>query len=153
MKTLPDIRALLPHQGTMVLLDRLVSVGEDTLCAEVDIHPAALFCREGETGAWVGIEYMAQAIAAYAGYSAWQRDEPVKIGFLLGTRRYECTQPAFPSGSTLQVHVQRVLQADNGLGAFECHITEKATDITVANATITVFQPESINDFLHRSPE
>ncbi len=67
---------------------------------------------------------MAQAIAAHAGYLARQRGEPVQVGFLLGTRRYVCSVPLFPVGSVLHVHVQRALQGDNGLGAFDCRIDD-----------------------------
>ena len=31
---LPDIRTLLPHSGPMVLLDRILSVDDDNLCAQ-----------------------------------------------------------------------------------------------------------------------
>ena len=90
---MPDIRSLVPHAGSMVLLDRVISVEENSLCAEVGIRSDSLFCNADGVGAWVGIEYMAQAIGAYAGYRARLRGEPVKIGFLLGTRRYESRAP------------------------------------------------------------
>ena len=32
---MPDIRSLIPHAGPMVLLDRVISADEDSLCAEV----------------------------------------------------------------------------------------------------------------------
>src|SRR2546426_3960121 len=89
----PEIRSLVPHSGPMVLLDRVVSVDEESLCAEVLIRADSMFCAAGGVGAWVGLEYMAQAIAAYAGYGARLRGAPVKIGFLLGSRRYECRRP------------------------------------------------------------
>jgi predicted hotdog family 3-hydroxylacyl-ACP dehydratase len=130
----------------MVLLDRLISVDQENLCAEVAIHPGSLFCGADGVGAWVGIEYMAQAIAAYAGHAAKLRGEPVKIGFLLGSRRYECSRPVFAVGSVLRVHVQRVLQSENGLGSFECHIDEM--EQRLATATVTVFQPANANEFL-----
>ena len=64
---MPDIRTLVPHAGPMVLLDRVVSVDDENLCAEVRIRADSLFCVAGEVGAWAGLEYMAQAIGAYAG--------------------------------------------------------------------------------------
>lgn len=146
----PDIRTLVPHAGPMVLLDRVIAVDEETLCAEVRIGPETLFCDGQGVGAWVGVEYMAQAIAAHAGYAAHLRGKPVKVGLLLGSRRYECSRPNFALGSVLHVHVQRVLQSENGLGAFECRI-EFANDpsgVAAATATITVFQPENVSDFL-----
>jgi predicted hotdog family 3-hydroxylacyl-ACP dehydratase len=148
---IPDIRSLIPHAGPMVLLDRVISVGEDSLLAEVCIRSDSLFCNGGGVGAWVGIEYMAQAIGAWAGYTAQLRGEPVKLGFLLGTRRYECRRPIFLLGSVLRVHVQRLFQNENGLGSFECSIDDK--EGRVATATVTVFQPTNVDDFLQGGSE
>ena len=147
----PDVRLLVPHAGSMVLLDRVISADAENLCAEVHIRPDSLFCAAEGVGAWIGIEYMAQAIAAFAGYTAGLRGEPVKVGFLLGSRRYECSRPSFALGSVLQVHVQRMLQDENGLGAFACHISDGNAQL--ATATVTVFQPANTDDFLKGSLE
>jgi predicted hotdog family 3-hydroxylacyl-ACP dehydratase len=136
---MPDIRSLLPHAGPMVLLDRVIAADEESLCAEVTIRSDTLFCTAEGVGAWIGLEYMAQAIGAYAGYLAYQRGEKVKIGFLLGTRRYECSRPYFTVGTRLQIHVRRVFQSDNGMGSFECRIED--SDAALANVTLTVYQP------------
>jgi predicted hotdog family 3-hydroxylacyl-ACP dehydratase len=136
---IPDIRSLLPHAGPMVLLDRVISAEEESLCAEVSIRPNSLFCTAEGVGAWVGLEYMAQAIGAYAGYIAYLRGEAVKIGFLLGTRRYECNRPFFTVGTCLQIHVKRVFQSENGMGSFECRIADGASQL--ASVTLTVYQP------------
>jgi predicted hotdog family 3-hydroxylacyl-ACP dehydratase len=130
----------------MVLLDRVVFADEESLCAEVEIRSGGLFCTPQGVGGWVGIEYMAQAIGAYAGYEALGRGEPVKIGFLLGTRRYECSRPFFTPGTVLKVYVRRLLVNENGLGSFECHIDDR--DGEVATATLTVFQPADIDELL-----
>lgn len=152
MNALPDIRELVPHAGPMVLLDRVLHVDDERLCAEVRIGPDSLFYADGAVGAWVGVEYMAQAIAAWAGYGARGRGEPVGIGFLLGARRYEADVPAFADGSVLHVHVQSAMQGENGLGAFECRIEAAgvgaAGGATLARATVTVFQPKNADDFL-----
>lgn len=142
----PDVRSLIPHSGSMVLLERVISADQEELCAEVCIRPESLFCSAGRVGAWVGLEYMAQTIAAYAGYRALLRGEPIKLGFLLGTRRYESSRPTFAVGSVLRVHVRRLLQSENGLGSFECRI-EDHEDLVVS-ATVTVFQPDDASDFL-----
>ena len=144
--TWPDIRALIPHSGAMVLLDRVIAIDEESLCAEVRIRPDSLFCAPSGVGAWIGLEYMAQTIAAFAGYTAYLRGEPVKPGFLLGARRYECTRALFGLGSLLKVHVRRVLQSETGLGSFECRIEDGEEQ--VATATLTVFQPADVAEFL-----
>ena len=147
----PDIRELVPHSGAMVLLDRVLSADAENLCAEVAIHAGSVFhdATSAGVGSWVGIEYMAQAIAAHAGYLARLAGAPVKIGFLLGARRYEAQVPLFVDGSVLQVHVQQALQGENGLGAFECRI--EMAGAVLAQATITVFQPEDAKQFLQES--
>lgn len=145
---LPAIRALLPHSGAMALLDRVISADDDALCAEVAIRADSVFCDGAAVGAWVGIEYMAQAIAAHAGWLAHGRGAPVKVGFLLGARKYESRRAAFSVGGTLRVHVRRALQGDNGLGAFECHIDDADTGVTLATATVTVYQPDNVTQFL-----
>lgn len=144
---LPDIRSLMPHAGAMVLLDRVVSVDHENLCAEVRIHAGSVFAGPEGVGGWVGIEYMAQAIAAHAGYAARQRGEAVKVGFLLGTRRYQCSRSSFGLHSILRIHVHKVLQADNGLASFECRI-EEIENQPLASATITVFEPADAKVFL-----
>jgi predicted hotdog family 3-hydroxylacyl-ACP dehydratase len=151
--SLPDIHSLVPHSGAMSLLGRLLAADDETLCAEVTIGPETLFCDGREVGAWVGVEYMAQAVAAHAGYCAHLRGEPVKVGFLLGSRRYQCSVPGFVVGTVLKVHVQRALQGENGLGAFECRIEDGLTREPLASATVTVFQPENVEEFLQRSSE
>jgi predicted hotdog family 3-hydroxylacyl-ACP dehydratase len=150
---MPDIRSLVPHSGEMVLLERVVSADEDNLCAEVRIHAGSVLATGQGVGSWVGIEYMAQAIAAHAGWLAQQRGDAVKVGFLLGSRKYETSVPYFVPGSVLRVHVHRVLQAENGLGAFDCRIVsaDAAADsgaASLATATVTVFQPDNVNQFL-----
>jgi predicted hotdog family 3-hydroxylacyl-ACP dehydratase len=148
---MPDMRQLVPHSGPMVLLDRVLSADDDNLCAEVRIHAGSMLAYEHGVGAWVGIEYMAQAIAAHAGWKALQRDDSVKVGFLLGSRKYEARVPYFAPGSVLRVHVHRVLQGENGLGAFDCRIqvADAADDAPpLATATVTVFQPSNVNQFL-----
>lgn len=139
MKKIPEIRALLPHAGPMVLLDRVIAADDESLCAEVTIRSDSLFCRAEGVGAWVGMEYMAQAIAAYAGFIAHRCNEPIKIGFLLGTRRYECSRPWFTVGTRLQIHVRRVFQSDNGMGSFECSIEDRGEPL--ARVMMTVYQP------------
>jgi predicted hotdog family 3-hydroxylacyl-ACP dehydratase len=148
---LPPIATLLPHGGAMVLLDRLVSIDDDSVCAEVTIRAASVFYDQvaGGVGAWIGIEYMAQTIAAHAGHAALKRGEAAGIGFLLGARRYQAQQPLFALGSVLRVHARRALQGDNGLMTFDCRIdivdivdiVENNVFRTAATATVAVFQP------------
>jgi predicted hotdog family 3-hydroxylacyl-ACP dehydratase len=133
----------------MVLLDRLISADAESVCAEVRIRRDSMFSIDGAVGAWVGLEYMAQAIGAFAGYNAYLRGEPVKIGFLLGTRHYECQRPFFTIGTVLRVSAKRVLQGDNGLASFDCYIEDAQERI--ASASITAFQPARAEEYFEES--
>lgn len=138
--TLPDIRDVVPHSGRMVLLDRLVAFDGESLAADVLIRPDALFAGEQGIGAWVGVEYMAQAVAALAGLEARQGGGRARIGYLVGARHYSCNVPYFPLGTPLRISVRRDGPADLRLGSFACSITGEGI---VAEATITVFQPDT----------
>jgi 3-oxoacyl-[acyl-carrier-protein] synthase I len=132
------VRELLPHDPPMVLLDRVTSFGESTLTAEVDITSSSMFCGNDGVPGWVGIEYMAQAVAAHAGHKGRLEGNEPMIGYLLGTRAYKCSLPVFPVGETLQVHIESLF-VEMGLGAFACRIELRGT---VATATINVYQPK-----------
>ena len=95
-------------------------------------------------GSWVGIEYMAQAIAAHAGYwRGWPARREDRV--FAGGAALRAQLPLFVDGSVLQVHVQQALQGENGLGAFECRI--EMAGAVLAQATITVFQPRMQSNF------
>jgi predicted hotdog family 3-hydroxylacyl-ACP dehydratase len=136
-----DVAELIPHSGKMVLLDRIISCDNNSLSAAVVVRDDGLLGNDKTVPAWVGIEYMAQAVAAYAGVMAKRAEEPIKLGFLLGTRRYNSNVAEFKVGSTLTVRVEKIIQNDN-LGAFECKI--QGVDIEVS-ANLNVYQPP-IND-------
>ena len=134
-----------PHSAPMALLDFVEQWSDDSLEASVTIRPDAPFAEAQGVPAWVGIEYMAQAIGAYAGVHARENNEAIKIGFLVGCRRYTCNQQFFPLGEHFTVRVKRDIQGDNGLNLFECEILG---DNLVAKANLSVFQPTDPDSFL-----
>jgi len=141
-----DIGQFVPHSGPMRWLDRIVGYGDDWLEAEGTIRPGSPIGDDSGVGAWAGIEYMAQAIAAFAGLRARMRDEPIKIGLLVGTRRYESRWSLFSAGSRLRVRVRHDYSADNGLSVFGCRIM--CDEEEVATAVLSVFQPANPEAFL-----
>lgn len=143
---LPPIAELTPHQGTMLLLSRALEARPLGFTAEADIHADLIFADQRGVGAWTGIEYMAQTIAAWAGWQARQLGEPIKIGFLVGTRKFNTQRAWFKPGDTLVINVEQTYQADNGLGSFECTITIDGK--AAADASLTVFQPQDVDAFL-----
>lgn len=130
----------------MLLLECLLAADDDNAVAQVTVPHDGLFLQDGGMPAWVGLEYMAQTVAAWAGWQALQAGRPVQLGFLLGTRKYQATQAFFEPGSCLQVHVHRELMADNGLGMFDCRI--RAGEHELAAARISVYEPDEGSEYI-----
>ena len=63
-----DIRALLPQQPPMLMVDRLISVEEKSAEAVLEIRPDNIFVENGALKAYALIENMAQTCAAQFGY-------------------------------------------------------------------------------------
>ena len=63
-----------------------------------------------------------------------------RIGYLVGARHYSCNVPYFPLGAVLRISVRRDGPGDLRLGSFACSITGEGI---VADATVTVFQPDT----------
>lgn len=142
------IESLLPHADPMVLLDRCLAISADTFEAEVTLNAQSHFCKHGQVGAWVGVEYMAQTIAAFAGAEAVAAGREVKVGFLLGSRRYESKVAAFSVGSSLRVTVKKLIHADNGVGALECRIYIDGSPEPAVEANLNVYQVADLGAFL-----
>ena len=58
---------------------------------------------------------------------------------MLGSRRYEAMVPCFEAASVLQVYAQCELIGSNGLGMFDCRITQG--DRVLATGRLSVFEP------------
>lgn len=136
---------LVPHSGLMSLLDRIVDYGDDWLEAQVDISGDSLFLEAQGIPALVGLEYLAQTIAAFSGVEEQLKGGKPKLGFLLGTRKFECSTDYFQLGQTIALKVQREMKAENGLHVFQCVLSGEGLSAT---ATINVFQPEDVNTFI-----
>lgn len=145
-KTL-DLETLLPHRAPMLLLSEAVGYGEDFASALVHITTDSPFFDTalGGVPSWVGMEYMAQTIGIWSGYQQLKKKSVVHVGFLLGSRRYECNSPVFPAGCTLQLSARLVYHDDSGLGAFDCLIDGNNI---IASAQIKAFSPENPKDFV-----
>ncbi|MDG2525334.1 hotdog family protein [Stenotrophomonas sp. HITSZ_GD] len=141
-----DIEQVIPHRGMMRLIDRLLACDEDSVSAEVRVPADALFGDALGVPAWVGVEYMAQTVAAWAGHRARGRGEAPSIGFLLGTRRYQAATPRFDAGAVLRVEARCELLGDNGLGMFACRILQG--DAVLATANVSVFEPPNAAAYL-----
>jgi len=140
------ISTLLPHAGNLILLDAVQHVDDDSLTASATVKPCPYSLPDGSLPAWVGLELMAQAVGAWAGYQARQTGHAVQLGFLLGTRRYDHYTGHFPPGTTLTVTAQRSLVDASGMGVFECRLTTPTS--LLAQARLNIYQPHDVHALL-----
>lgn len=130
----------------MVLLDRVLEVEENHIVAELDVRDDGLFPGEqGQVPAWVGIEYMAQTIAAFSGYWRKCRGDAIQLGFLLGTRLYECSGGDFPCGTRLRVYAEMIMESADGMAIFDCRIEGEGI---WAAAKLNALLPRDAESFL-----
>jgi predicted hotdog family 3-hydroxylacyl-ACP dehydratase len=142
MKPPPPIEELLPHRYGMLLVDRLLEW--DASSATVSARPAAdaWYAETDGMPSRIGIELMAQAIAAHVSVVAWSKGEPPKKGVLLGARSYRATQPYFAVGRSITIKAVRAFSDESGMGAYDCSIEN------AAKARILVFEPPDFEAFI-----
>ncbi|MEH6493810.1 ApeP family dehydratase [Halopseudomonas sp.] len=136
------IAPYVPHAEGMCLLDQLLEFNNDHLYAEVCPRDDDLFATAQGIPGWVGLEWMAQAVAAWAGVQAVQAGELPAVGFLLGSRRYQTSVDHFALNVPLRIEVFLDFRADNGLGAFRGQVLDQQGAV-LASATLNVYQPNS----------
>ena len=145
----PPLDQLLPHRAPMILIDRMIDATDAESVCEVTIGPQTLFIEPGGVPAFVGLEYMAQAVAAYGGYKAYLAGEPMAIGFLLGTPQLTTHCQFFACGQTLQIQVTHVW-GENELRQFHCTIQDALTGKLLQQAELNIFKPHDLRSYLHR---
>ena len=135
----PSAAELLPHQGRAVLIDTVLEDTEDSIRVSARVTAANPYFVPGlGVPVWVGIELMAQAIAAHAGLGSRREQRPPRAGMLLGTRRFETGAAYFREGSELEICAQRDFGDDGGLAACACTIL--CGDEVLAKATIIIVE-------------
>ncbi|WP_397390614.1 hypothetical protein [Polynucleobacter sp.] len=145
-----DLAKLLPHDAPMVLIDRLISYEENKIVVEVTIKDEYPFCGPF-IGPWVAIEFMAQAAGVHAELTKPNPDEEVKIGFLLGTRRFTSNVSEFIPGSTVTVSVIREFTSDEGVSAATGTVFDSIGNI-LCEASLSLFQAKDNTLYLRDEP-
>ncbi|WP_444998347.1 ApeP family dehydratase [Aliikangiella sp. IMCC44359] len=141
---------LIPHSDPMVLLDKVVEQSEQSLTAEITIREESRFYDLQEQGVptWVAIEYMAQAIAALAGVRSKLNNEPINLGFLLGTRKFHIINQFLPADKTYQIEVEQLYMDDSGLASFDCII--RSGEEVYGKAKLNVFETDDVQAIIEK---
>jgi predicted hotdog family 3-hydroxylacyl-ACP dehydratase len=108
------IAALIPHQGAMCLLDRVVEWGKDYAVLTTSTHRASdnPLRLDGRLRAVHLCEYGAQAMAVHGGLLAQADGKAARPGFLVSLRDVKLTVDFVESlDGELHVRVQRLLES------------------------------------------
>lgn len=132
MAAFPAVEQLLPHRGSMLLIEAVLSCEPDSIVTRATVSPEGM-------PAWMGLELMAQAAAAYAGMEARRggrigHTQP-RRGMLVGCRAYRATSPSF--SGVLNVKASRTASDESGFSLFDCSVTTSSGE-ALATGTIQV---------------
>lgn len=141
------VEEILPHRGTMLLIDCVDRCTERAIIAHATARRDMWYADgDGAMPAWLGIELMAQAIAAHVGLLAMHAGGSARPGVLLGTNSYKAFRPAFDAGTVLRIEACELLRGEQGHGAYECAIF--VDDECGAKAIVKVYQPDDFRSFI-----
>ena len=139
---------IMPHSGHMVLLDKIIFCDEMQLQAYAHIDEQHFLLPENAAGlpSYLGAEVMAQGVAAWAGAHWLVCGEPIRLGFLLGTRKLVFRQPEIKIGTQLLVLIKQSWQDDSGMGVFDCELRCCETDEILVSGAMNVYSPTNLSD-------
>jgi predicted hotdog family 3-hydroxylacyl-ACP dehydratase len=140
---------VVPHRRPMSLLRHVIAHDRRSTVCDIQIGRETLFLTGKRVESWVGLEYMAQAVAAHAGMVGRRQRKPVKIGFLLGTRLIDFFTDGFVLGQTLHV-LARHVWGEGELFSFDCTITDAVDGRRLAAAQLNVFRPADPDSFFEK---
>lgn len=133
-----EIRTLIPHSGSMCLLDSIAEWDDRSIICVSNTHrdPANPLRREGRLSAVHAFEYAAQAAAVHGGLRARSVGVTAPPGYLAALRdaRLHVTR-LDEVASPLQIYAYRLFgEAANTV--YECRVS--AGDVLLAEGRITI---------------
>lgn len=123
MSAWPPIAELVPHAPPMILIDRMLDWEPGFARCELTVRDEAPFVSGGRIHSVVGIETMAQTVAACLGYEAYTGGEGVRVGVIIGCRRMDIERAWVPVGTRLIIEARRV-RGNEMLSHFDCRVLD-----------------------------
>lgn len=135
------IRRLIPHAGTMCLLDAVIDWSDARIHCRATSHrdPAHPLARDGRLAALHLIEYGAQAMAIHGGLLAAAAGGTAAAGVLVSARDVRLLRARIDDlAADLEVHAERLVASGGGwLYAFEV----EAAGAPLASGRVAVLPP------------
>ena len=137
----PEILELIPHRPPMLLINKILSVDSKKSSAEVFIdQETPFFEKDLGVPACIGLEFMGQTAALIAGHEVKNEPSEAKLGFLLGTRKYQSTTAYFKENSALEIECTEGAMVGETLASFNCEIRYKNNPEIIATASLSVLR-------------
>jgi predicted hotdog family 3-hydroxylacyl-ACP dehydratase len=134
-RRLPPIVEIVPHRAPMLLIDEACSYDETGVECVVVLRDDSPFVERGRARATLALEYMAQSISAWFGLRSRDRGEPVRPGYLIGSREVTFAVDHFRVGDELRVRASLVW-GDATLGSFDCSVLRAGEVVASGNLSV-----------------
>ena len=129
--SLPPVEALIPHRGTMRLLDRVIGFEEKSAIAEFTPCSTAWYAdAAGGMPAWIGIEAMAQTVAVLV-VETLGPDAAGRVVYFMSVEGAKFRRPVQP-GDQLRIHVTKERNRGN---VWKFSAVARVDGVSVAEAT------------------
>ncbi len=120
---IPPVSELVPHEGGVILLDRVLEHDGESTTARVTVAKQTWLKRaDGSVASWVALEYMAQCIAAHEGIRARVQGRPPVHGSLAAAFGVRVYCACFEADELLRVRTNQV-RGRPGLGVLSHYCT------------------------------
>lgn len=126
----------LPHSNEMVLVDEILFCSDDEIKTKTLIKTDNAFLEDGKFYSYKTIEIMAQSLGAFKGLKS---SGDFKLGFLIGSRKFEILKPFVQIGSELITISKMSMQDQSGFGIWDSEIY--LNDELIARASLSVLSP------------
>lgn len=127
----------LPHSGDMVLINKILSYGDDYVEVSADISADNAFLEADKFYTYKAVEMMAQSLGAFLGL---HKKDGFTMGFLLGVREFEIFKDHLKVGDSVRIRSKISLQDDSGFSVCNCELFLK--DELIASAILSVLSPD-----------
>ena len=134
----PEIRSLMPHAGTMCLLDNVTDWDDKSIVCTTRTHRDKTnpLRRDGRLSSLNALEYGAQAAAVHGGLRARAAGTTAPACYLAALRDAHLYIDRLDDlASPLEIRAQRLF-GDAGNTIYQCEIS--ASDIPVAEGRVTI---------------
>lgn len=130
---------LLPHRGSMLLIDSIVDITDNSVASRSMIRKNNPFLSGGDLHACALIEYMAQTVAILQGWRNLDKGGAIRAGFLVGVDHMVFSKYSARIGEYLDVSITEISAAGD-FGCYECSI--HLDDVEIGKGIVKVFSAE-----------